>query len=87
LQQVTALSLVNRIAFKWEQFLHFYKHRSVDFVLPLPDDNNGVSIHLFADNSGSLNEITEEINDEYRAVEDILGALPVSVSVTEQRIR
>ena len=30
----TGLSLSNRVAFKWEQFLHFYKHQSVGFVLP-----------------------------------------------------
>ncbi|NCC96462.1 MAG: hypothetical protein EOM02_06430, partial [Synergistales bacterium] len=34
---VQALSLANRIVFKWEQFLHFYKHRSVEVVLPVPD--------------------------------------------------
>lgn len=83
LQQVIALSFVNRIAFKWEQFLHFYKHRSVDFVLPLPDNDNGVSIHLFADNRSSLSEIAREINDEYKAVQNVLEVLPVSVSITK----
>lgn len=40
---IQALSLANRIAFKWEQFLHFYKHRSVEVVLPVPAKKNGAS--------------------------------------------
>ncbi len=38
---VQGLSLANRIAFKWEQFLHFYKHRSIEVVLPVPPKDDG----------------------------------------------
>ncbi|SMG45257.1 CRISPR-associated protein (Cas_APE2256) [Dethiosulfovibrio salsuginis] len=74
---VQGLSLVNRIAFKWEQFLHFYKHRLVEVVLPVPPKEKGsfsVDIKLIpkeiqgqeapANHEEQLYDIAKEITGE-----------------------
>jgi hypothetical protein len=71
---VQALSLANRIAFKWEQFLHFYKHRSVEVVLPVPakkdepGSDGGVKICLLSGKNGhskeELKSIAKDIVEE-----------------------
>ncbi len=67
---VQALSLANRIAFKWEQFLHFYKHRSVEVVLPVLDNESvaGVKICLLSREKGQfkkeLRAIAKDIVEE-----------------------
>ena len=44
--KTTLLSLANRIAFKWEQFLHFYKHQCVGTVFPVCEGNK-VTVHIW----------------------------------------
>ncbi|WP_040382339.1 hypothetical protein [Dethiosulfovibrio peptidovorans] len=71
---IQALSLANRIAFKWEQFLHFYKHRSVEVVLPVPakkdgaGNDGGVKISLLSGKNGhskeELRSIAKDIVEE-----------------------
>lgn len=86
-----ALSLANRVAFKWEQFLHFYKHRSVGFVLPLrgADGTPSICLSLPVSDGGEaddkaeedLGSIIDEIAGEIRAVRDVgvLEGLDVTV--------
>jgi len=44
--QALFLSLANRTAFKWEQFLHFFKHQCVGTVFPVYE-NGEVMIHVW----------------------------------------
>ena len=79
LPEFTALSLINNLAFKLEQHIHFKKHQCVSFVLPVMDhDRDVISIQLFTDdkNSDTINEIINNINDEYKAVKNILINFP-----------
>ena len=55
------LSLANRVAFKWEQFLHFYKHQSVGFVLPVRESDKEVSARLYPVDAAMCDENTAEI--------------------------
>ena len=91
-----ALSLANRVAFKWEQFLHFDKHRLVSTVLPVPGDTeNSVVMTIFPQETGGdsrkefqslrddkLKDIRKDIQNEYDKVSHILlGNLTVKVDV------
>ncbi|WMI71198.1 hypothetical protein RBH88_10130 [Aminobacterium sp. MB27-C1] len=79
-QIVFILSLINRIAFKWEQFIHFYKHRAIDFVLPVSNDtNNGIDIQILGNNNELLKKAKKEIDKEYAAVKDVLEELSFTV--------
>ena len=80
-----ALSLANRVAFKWEQFLHFDKHRLVRTVLPVPgDDENSVVMTIFPQETGVESKkeflsLREDIEKEYKSVSVILEDLSVKV--------
>ena len=79
LPEFMALSLINRLAFKLEQHIHFKKHQCVSFVLPVMSNNrNLIHIQIFANdkNSDTINEIMNDINKEYNAVKDILIDFP-----------
>lgn len=63
-----ALSLLNRVTFKWEQFLHFYKHVSVAFVLPIrKDDRCTIGIWQPEDslNVADLESVKDDIWEEF----------------------
>nr|WP_321500852.1 hypothetical protein [uncultured Dethiosulfovibrio sp.] len=63
---VQALSLANKIIFKWEQFLHFYKHRSIEVVLPVPGDGISADVDiclLSKDNKNQKAELTSVARD------------------------
>ncbi|MBL3592504.1 MAG: hypothetical protein JMJ93_03215 [Synergistaceae bacterium] len=69
-EKIQALSLANRVAFKWEQFLHFGKHQAVGFVLPMPSaDGKGVTIGIWPNNelrpdNAALEKVRESIQEE-----------------------
>ena len=75
-EEVWALSLANRVAFKWEQFLHFRKHQAVGFVLPMPSvDGQDVTIGIWPNTSlqegeetdrKKLDAVAEEIEEEIK---------------------
>ena len=68
------LSLANRTAFKWEQFLHFFKHQCVGTVFPVYE-NGEIRIHLWPNSElsfdseildTSLKEVKKDIGDEWK---------------------
>ena len=68
------LSLANRTAFKWEQFLHFFKHQCVGTVFPVYE-NGEIRIHLWPNSElsfdseildTSLKEVKKDIEDEWK---------------------
>lgn len=68
------LSLANKTAFKWEQFLHFFKHQSVATVFPVPKGNE-IIIHLWPNRTLSCDEemkkkaldaVGDDILDEWK---------------------
>jgi hypothetical protein len=80
---LTTLSLVNRYAFKWEQFLHFYKHRCVSFVLPVKKEGR-VQLKIFPDRGfvrenqemeGNLNRVYDDIRDEIQYTGGLLKTI------------
>lgn len=72
----SGLSLANRVAFKWEQFLHFYKHQSVGFVLPVKGKEREVRVRLYPTDSPKAGEnippIVKDIEKEYEKVKSVL---------------
>jgi hypothetical protein len=77
------LSLVNRYAFKWEQFLHFYKHRCVSFVLPVRKENQ-VLLKIFPDQAfvkdnqemqSNLDHVCEDIRNEIAYTDGLLETI------------
>lgn len=73
----TVLSFANRIAFKREQFLHFSKHQSVGFVLPVMDkeEKNLVNVQIYTNDrkdNAILTDIENDINGEYDKVKSVL---------------
>ncbi|PKL02521.1 MAG: hypothetical protein CVV55_04015, partial [Synergistetes bacterium HGW-Synergistetes-2] len=62
--KTTLLSLANRIAFKWEQFLHFYKHQCVGTVFPVCEENT-VTVHIWPN---TMQKVTN--TDEHRKTLD-----------------
>ena len=81
LSEFMALSLANRLAFKLEQHLHFKKHQSVGFVLPVMDENkNLISIKIFpnktADDTKIFEDIIKDIDGEYIKVRHVLKDFP-----------
>jgi hypothetical protein len=84
--EMEALSLVNRVVFKYEQFLHFHKHRCVRCVLPLREGRDGnVVVHLFpldkVQAMDRLQKIAKGIQDEFTLVESLFLNTGLSVSV------
>jgi hypothetical protein len=86
---LTTLSLINRYAFKWEQFLHFYKHRCVSFVLPVRKDNS-ILLKIFPDqefvneNQGmrsNLERTCHDIQDEIERTGGLLETILARKSV------
>lgn len=82
---VRELSLCNRVVFKWEQFLHFYKHRLVGYVFPLSDREGEISIKVVPqdkklNNSGDINDIRIEIQEEIEACGEVL---PFKITVED----
>lgn len=68
LDATMTLSLLNRVTFKWEQFIHFYKHISVSFVLPIrKEDKCTIGIWCPDDsrNSADLKSVKKDIWDEF----------------------
>ena len=55
-----ALSLANRVAFKKEQHLHFKKHQSVSFVLPVVAGDTA-TVRIFPNSAEELNILNEEL--------------------------
>jgi hypothetical protein len=78
------LSLVNRYAFKWEQFLHFYKHRCVSFVLPLRK-NGEVQFTVFPNSDFIKNDAMHDHLD--KVIEDIEGEIKATGSLLEGLIQ
>lgn len=79
LKEVTLLSLINGYAFKWEQFLHFHKHRSVAFVLPMQTEK-GVEIGVWpGGQGGDIQDIITDIGKERDATEGLLEKLIITV--------
>ena len=78
LPEFMALSLINRLAFKLEQHIHFRKHQCVGFVLPVMDNvRNAINVQLFAnEKSDTINEIINDIDKEYDTVKDVLIDFP-----------
>jgi hypothetical protein len=84
--EMEALSLVNRVAFKYEQFLHFHKHRCVRCVLPLRGERDGeVVVHLFPidklQEEERLQGIAADIRKEFTRVGPLFQDTGLSVSV------
>lgn len=83
LPELMALSLANRYAFKREQRNHFEKHRSVSFVLPVPDkDSKTITVKIYAnkalleknqDGDDYLKKCKDDIEGEYESVKDVIG--------------
>lgn len=68
------LSLANRTAFKWEQFLHFFKHQCVGTVFPVYE-NGEIMIHVWPNSDlsfdseilgASLTEVKGDIKKEWK---------------------
>ena len=83
-----ALSMLNRLAFKLEQRIHFNKHKCVGFVLPVMNTSSDViNIKIFpnyeviAENSDTISGIIRDINGEYQAVKDVLCDFPAFEAV------
>lgn len=81
LSEFIALSLANRLAFKREQHLHFQKHKCVEFVLPvMNEERNTITVEVFGDDESgtkaTLDSIVEDIDEEYKAVADVLKNFP-----------
>jgi hypothetical protein len=77
------LSLINRYAFKWEQFLHFYKHCCVGFVLPVREADK-IKIKVFSnpdfkEMSDNLDGVVASINKEIAGTGEILKTLNIEV--------
>ena len=77
----TGLSLSNRVAFKWEQFLHFYKHQSVGFVLPVRESDKAVRVRLYPADAENCNKNTTKIMESIE--KDIEGEYEKARSVLE----
>lgn len=84
-RELQALSLANRIVFKWEQFLHFYKHLCIDFVLPVreedqihilvwPNEAAGISKEVI---DKMLGDVKNDINREFERVKDVLEEIHI----------
>lgn len=76
-QDMMTLSLINRYAFKWEQFLHFYKHSCVRSVLPI-DNVSSIIFSVFPnlgvgndDIQAIVDDINEEINETGQLLKDM----------------
>lgn len=78
------LSLANRVAFKWEQFLHFYKHQSVGFVLPVRESDKEVSVRLYPVDATMCNKNTAKIMESIE--QDIEGEYKKAKSVLEEHL-
>ena len=78
------LSLANRVAFKWEQFLHFYKHQSVGFVLPVRESDKEVSVRLYPADAAMCNKNTAEIMESIE--KDIEGEYEKAKSVLKEHL-
>ena len=77
------LSLVNRYAFKWEQFRHFHKHRSVAFVMPLVREDGLVVTLWPTEDSDAVREalldVKKDIEKEFTATQGLLENLQLQV--------
>jgi len=84
-QELQALSLANRIVFKWEQFLHFYKHLCIDFVIPVregnqiqilvwPNETSGIKKEVI---NVMLGDVEKDINREFESVKDVLEGIQI----------
>lgn len=79
LTKFMALSLANRVAFKGEQQFHFGKHQNVSFVLPVFREPNTVEVQVFPNSdlpnfsTKELKKICDDIEGEYKKVENVLG--------------
>ncbi len=78
------LSLANRVAFKWEQFLHFYKHQSVGFVLPVRESDKKVNVRLYPADATMCNKNTAKIMASIK--KDIEGEYEKAKSVLEEHL-
>lgn len=78
------LSLANRVAFKWEQFLHFYKHQSVGFVLPSWETDKEVSVRLYPADAAMCDPNTAKIMESIE--KDIEGEYEKARSVLEEHL-
>lgn len=78
LKEMTLLSLINGYAFKWEQFLHFHKHRSVAFVLPM-QGKNGIEIGVWPEGGGDIKKVISNIKEEIEETAGLLEKLNIMV--------
>lgn len=78
------LSLANRVAFKWEQFLHFYKHQSVGFVLPVGKSGKEVSVRLYPADAAMCDPSTAKIMESIE--KDIEGEYEKAKSVLKEHL-
>ena len=84
-----ACSLANRLAFKWEQFLHFYKHRCVGFVLPVRRGDRGtIGLWPNPDMGGMesmLEDVRKDIEKEIGGTQGLLEDLGLRVEVISSK--
>jgi hypothetical protein len=82
-QDMRTLSLVNRYAFKWEQFLHFHKHQCISFALPLREkEERSTSIRVFSRPESDVKiveKVVEDIEGEIKGTGDLLEELHLKV--------
>ncbi len=68
--QTTLLSLANRIAFKWEQFLHFYKHQCVGTVFPVCEENI-VTVHIWPNKMHPSSKEIANAGERRKALDEV----------------
>ncbi len=92
--RLVACSLANRLAFKWEQFLHFYKHRCVGFVLPVRREERGtICLWPNRDMRGMetmlmetmLADVQKDIEKEIEKTQGLLEGLRLGVEVISSK--
>jgi len=69
---------------QWEQFLHFYKHQSVGFVLPVRESDKEVSVRLYPVDATMCNKNTAKIMESIE--QDIEGEYKKAKSVLEEHL-
>jgi hypothetical protein len=90
-RDMITLSMINRYVFKWEQFLHFDKHRSVNFVLPLRIEND-IVLRVFPNTDArtqnadaDVDGVVEDIRDEIAKTGEVLKRLNIKAEKVSAR--
>ncbi len=80
------LSLANKITFKWEQFLHFQKHSSVNFVLPSKKGERSLVL-LRGKENADLESVKKDIQEELEKVHlcKVLEQLDIQIDIPSKK--